>query len=292
MKSMSAALSMLIRENFVRGSFDRRPEESLVMDGQEQVDAWHQQGKVSGPITPIYHLNARACSRLAPLGSSVIDLGCGSGQFAAYLARQRPDLKIVGIDLSAPMVEMGNQALHEAGLGQRVELRQGDMTNFSGLLPPEVGLINCLFAIHHLPTMQHVESCFREIRDVMQRSGCNLMMFDLARPRHEKTAWDYPAAFSPNAPEAFRADSVNSLIAAYSHLELAKVLQDVFGTDAPYSTRSRLLPLYQAFWSGDKHFDTNFDVKGMMTDVGDGELSVSVQIQYRALRFILGSVPT
>ena len=40
---------------------------------------------------------------LAPLGASVLDVGCGPGQFLADLERERPDLRLLGFD---PFVEM------------------------------------------------------------------------------------------------------------------------------------------------------------------------------------------
>jgi len=206
LKRSLGMLGMLIRENFVAGNLMRKPEDQLVMDAPGQAEAWHAQGAGDGPILPVYHLNALACSRLAPSGGIVVDLGCGSGRFAAYLARQRPDLCIVGLDLSGPMVEIGNRAMHEAGLADRVELRRGDMTAFARELPARTALINSLFAIHHLPELAQVEKCLGEIRDASERTGCGFWILDLVRPRHASTAIDYPRVFTPQAPDVFRAD--------------------------------------------------------------------------------------
>ncbi|HEX5682767.1 MAG TPA: hypothetical protein VFY73_01930 [Ideonella sp.] len=80
---------MLFKETFILGGFPRKPEDHLVMDSQDQVDAWHAQGSGEGPILSIYHLNALACSRLTASGGTVIDVACGTGRFAAYLAKMR-----------------------------------------------------------------------------------------------------------------------------------------------------------------------------------------------------------
>jgi ubiquinone/menaquinone biosynthesis C-methylase UbiE len=284
-------LSMLARENLVAGDLQRRPEEHLVMDAPEQAEAWHAQGADEGPILPVYHLNALACSRLTPVGSMVVDLGCGSGRFASYLARQRPDLRIVGLDLSAPMIDMGNAALRDAGLADRVELRQGDMTAFADELPAEAGLINCLFAIHHLPGLAHVEKCLAEIRDASERTGCGFWILDLARPRHAGTAVDYPHVFTPDAPQVFRTDSTNSLVAAYSHAELASAVGRAFPGAAVRSARSRILPLYQAFWqAGRKLRETAMRPAQELAGGGSG-LPRGARSQYLALKAILTDFP-
>ena len=62
------------------------------------------------------------------------------------------------------------------------------MTAFSRDVPAETGLINCRFAIHHLPGIDEVEKCLIEIRDAGRRTGCAFWIFDLVRPRHLRTA--------------------------------------------------------------------------------------------------------
>lgn len=289
MNRLFGMLSMLFRENLISGNFARKPEENLVMDAHSQVTAWHNQGADEGPITSIYHLNALACSSLAPLGGTVVDLGCGSGRYAAYLARLRPDLRIVGFDLSAPMVQIGNASLHAEGLAERVELRQGDMTAFSQQLPPETVLINCLFAIHHLPGLHEVELCLTEIRNASEKMDCGFLIFDLVRPRHVRTATDYPRVFTPEAPEAFRLDSTNSLIAAYSHAELKAVVERVFGQVAVQPVLARILPLYQAFWRMGPR-----QGKGQVlafVEENKTMMAPEVKRQYHALRMILPGFP-
>jgi tRNA (cmo5U34)-methyltransferase len=287
MNGMFGMLSMLIREHLVAGDLQRKPEDLLVMDSQDQVSAWHAQGAADGPIVPVYHLNALACSKLAPVGGTVVDLGCGSGQFAAYLSRRRPDLKIVGFDLSAPMVAVGNAAIAGAGLADRVELRVGDMTAFSQLIPSETALVSCVFAVHHLPVLDDVGRCFAELKIARNRNGCSLWIFDLARPRHASTAYAYPQVLTPDAPEVFKLDSTNSLLAAYSHAELTQVAESVLGVRNFHATLARLFPLYQAFWVEGARRGS----ESLVSRPLDGEIAASALRQYRALRLIMPALP-
>lgn len=288
MNRVFGILSMLVREHLVGGDLVRKPEELLVMDAQDQVAAWHGQGDDEGPIVPVYHLNALACSRLSPKGGTVVDLGCGSGRFATYLARRRPDLRVVGYDLSAPMVTVGNTAIADAGLSDRVELRVGDMTDFARLIPGETALVSSVFALHHLPTLIEVRRCFDQLRVARDATGCALWLFDLARPRHTKTAYDYPEVLTPDAPKVFKDDSTNSLLAAYSHAELKSTLSAVLGNASFRASLARLFPLYQAFWASSRQ---GVEKGGAALPFTGLNLPPKAIQQYRMLRAILFGIP-
>lgn len=56
----------------------------------------------------------RFANQIEPRGASVFDLACGPGNISAYLARKRPDLKLVGVDLSEAMVEQARSRVPSA----------------------------------------------------------------------------------------------------------------------------------------------------------------------------------
>jgi SAM-dependent methyltransferase len=58
--------------------------------------------------------------------SRVLDVGCGVGYTPIYLARKL-GCTVVGIDLYASMVERAQERVRREGMGDRVEIRQGDM---------------------------------------------------------------------------------------------------------------------------------------------------------------------
>lgn len=64
-----------------------------------------------------------------PQGARVLDVGCGGGKFTNYIADQRPDISIVGIDLSKPQIARAKKLLR--GYGDRVRIELGDATQLA-----------------------------------------------------------------------------------------------------------------------------------------------------------------
>ncbi len=54
------------------------------------------------------------CSHLARQDATVLDVACGPGNVAAFLARERPDLKVLGIDLAPNMVRLAQTQVPSA----------------------------------------------------------------------------------------------------------------------------------------------------------------------------------
>lgn len=238
---------LALREGLSQSTLRRKAEPTPDMSDEENVQAFHAEGSEQGALLGVYHFNARAVHSLVPEGGTVVDLGCGSGQFLRYLARRRPDLRLVGLDLSEKMVSVGKAMLREQGLSDRVELRVGDMTVFSAKVPAVVHLMTSIFALHHLPTSTDLYACLREIERVRRRHTAGFWIFDHARPKRPDTAERFPGVFTPCAAPAFNADSTNSLIASWSFEELRSALTEAIG-DEFESSLARLLRLYQVHW--------------------------------------------
>ena len=216
-------LAMLLRERFSGARLARRPEPSATMDDESQVAAFHDQGATT--LLPVYHFNALAASRMVPENGTLVDLGSGSGQYLAYLAECRPDMRIVGLELAPRMVSAGRKMLAQRGLLNRVELRQGDMTAFAADFNGAVDLVSSVFSLHHLPDECQLVACLGQIRALHQRTGCGVWVFDHVRPRHAATPDLFPALFTPEAPAAFNRDSSNSLTASFAFDELSRHME-------------------------------------------------------------------
>ncbi len=75
----------------------------------------------------IHHVDEAVLSLLGDEAAPrVVDLGCGVGGSLIYLASRRPDLVGDGITISPAQAEVGTALVAEAGLSERVRVREGD----------------------------------------------------------------------------------------------------------------------------------------------------------------------
>ena len=234
------ALSDMIRAKDLTG----RVPEQAVMSSPASVAAFDAAGEEY--LRPVYDFNARAISALAGRDFHVLDLGSGSGQFLGYLSRHRPDLLITGVELSETMVQVGQRRLAGSGLTANVRLLCGDMRHLDPFLSKPVDLVSSIFALHHLATPGDLAACLGEISKLVAK-GASLWLFDHVRPRRQQTAIDFPGVFTPNAKQAFREDSSNSLKASWSYDELSTALT-ASGLVGVNSSKARFLPFYQIHW--------------------------------------------
>jgi ubiquinone/menaquinone biosynthesis C-methylase UbiE len=113
---------------------------------------------------------------LAPSDLRILDIGCGTGRFAARLMARRPGTRVVGLDLSRSMLCQAKARL--ASTGVNAHLVQGD----SETIPfPDNSFdaITCAHSFHHYPHQQRV---LEEMHRVL-RPGGQLLIVDGDRDR-------------------------------------------------------------------------------------------------------------
>ena len=89
---------------------------SLTVDDLAPIDEFHTRGRES--TLEVAELGNLKASDL------VLDVGCGLGGTARYLAKQYK-CKVVGIDLTEEYISVGKKLTELVGLSNRVELRHG-----------------------------------------------------------------------------------------------------------------------------------------------------------------------
>lgn len=238
--------AIVAREKLARGDRGREVGgEPAVMDEPQGVKEYDEIGVAIE--VGIHHFNALAISRLLPEGGTVLDLGCGSGRLLARLAHGRPDARIIGLDLSEPMLAIGRDLLEREGLADRVELRRGDITTFDEGLPETPDVVSTNFALHHLPTEEVALACLEAIARTRARSGSAVWIFDFARLKHPGT-WPAFCAMVNWPGPVVHSDGIESEKAAFTEAEL-RALLDRAGLDDLEHARARPLGEQQAHWA-------------------------------------------
>lgn len=95
--------------------------------------------------------------------SKVIDIGCGPGNISAYLLKKRPDLKVLGIDLSSKMLEFAKANLPSA------EFQQLDCRDI-GELQKNFDAVICGFCLPYLSREESFE-LLNQIQNTLNAEG-------------------------------------------------------------------------------------------------------------------------
>ena len=104
--------------------------------------------------------------------ATLLDLACGSGEFAIAQARQ--GLKVVGLDRSKPLLKLAESEAR----AERLSLRwvEADMSSFS--LPERFDCVTCWFdSLNYLVKIEDLASTFRNVWAHLNPGG--IFLFDM-----------------------------------------------------------------------------------------------------------------
>jgi len=125
---------------------------------------------------------------------TVLDLGCGPGAQTVVLAEALPESSILAMDLTPQMVIEADRRCAEAGFGERVRVKRGDM--FGPIAPPaSQDLIWCEGAIY----FAGVERALKTWRPLLSQNGTVAFTEPIwihPSPPDDLVAWwldEYPA---------------------------------------------------------------------------------------------------
>jgi ArsR family transcriptional regulator len=108
----------------------------------------------------------------------IADLGAGEGTFSLLLAQRAT--KVIAVDTSAKMLEVGRAQALRHGLGN-IEFRQGDMEE----VPIEDAQVDLVFFSQSLHHAVHPERAVHEAWRIL-RPGGRIVILDLAKHRFEE----------------------------------------------------------------------------------------------------------
>jgi len=144
-----------------------------------------------------------------PGGGPVLDLGTGTARIPIELHHEQPDVRVVGIDLSAGMLTVAQSNVATAGAGDRIDLRRVDAKRLPfGDESFPVVMSNSF--LHHAPEPD-VVLC--EAWRVLAVGGL-MFMRDLVRPRDETALEHLIEAYGAEATECQLRMFADSLRAA------------------------------------------------------------------------------
>lgn len=197
----------------------RRVLEPEVMDESEAVEAY-EGGIATAHLSRLDDSFVRCAARIAPPGGRVLDVGTGTGQIAVKLALRRPDLSVVGIDLSEGMIRSARQRARQEGVARRLRVRKANARR----LPYPRGSFDLVISnslLHHLPDPAPT---FDEMARVLAPGGC-VFVRDLRRPipsRVDSHIRDHGRHYRGEMKKLF-ADSVR---AAFQVAEIREILEE------------------------------------------------------------------
>jgi ubiquinone/menaquinone biosynthesis C-methylase UbiE len=103
-----------------------------------------------------------------PLNARVLEIGPGPGWIGIWLAKERPDLFIDGLEPSPDMIRVANKNAREEGVGERVRYISGYVEKMEQIPDKQYDLIISNESLHHWSIA--LEG-FKEIKRVLKASG-------------------------------------------------------------------------------------------------------------------------
>jgi len=148
----------------------------------------------------------------------VLDLGCGPADIPIRFAKLYPACQVTGVDASAQMIKMGNQAVRQAGLSDRITLRCERFEVIAGANVADGAISNSL--LHHVPNPLLFWNKLRQL----VKPGSPVLVMDLLKPESPEEAQAIVDRYAANEPEVLRRDFYNSLLAAFTEDEVTTQL--------------------------------------------------------------------
>lgn len=134
-------------------------------------------------------LIAEAAAVATPGARSLLDVGCGAGNYSLKVLESLPSLEVTLLDLSQPMLERAHQRVSAATSG-RVRTAQADIRE-AELGEAQFDIIVASAVLHHLRADEEWRAVFARLHRAL-RPGGTLWIYDLvqhALPEIERAMW-------------------------------------------------------------------------------------------------------
>ena len=223
---------IIFRELLGKRTLPREPEPDLVMQDEEQVEAYSLAGRIDGVMSAAYLFHSGQASSVIRGARRVIDLGCGPATQLAQIASLNAESEFIGVDLSPTMLDSARKHVGACGLNN-VSFYQGDITQLTQFDDHSVDAVISTMVLHHLPTREHLSACFREISRVLKPGGA-VYLTDFGRLKSLKSVITFAYMNADKQPHIFSLDYERSLRAAF----LPEEFMETAGTCLPDAVRT------------------------------------------------------
>lgn len=153
---------------------------------------------------------------------SVLDIGCGNADPTIRFAKVYQKAQLVGLDGSRAMLSFARKAVREAGLSDRIQLKQRTLQEYASA-PLSFDAIICNSLLHHI---NPVDALWTAIKKVAKK-GAPVLVMDFTRPPTPERAEELVALHAKGSPELMTGGFYNSLLAAYRPEEVRLQLSEV-----------------------------------------------------------------
>ena len=151
---------------------------------------------------------------------TILDIATGTADMALRAARMLKPKKIVGIDISPKMLEIGREKVQKEGLSQVIELHEGDGETIN--FPDNT--FDAAMVAFGVRNFQNLEKGLNDIRRVL-KPGARLVVLEFSKPRIPGVRHLYNLYMGVIAPQMAKWFNQNKK--AYQYLnESAKAFPD------------------------------------------------------------------
>lgn len=107
----------------------------------------------------------------------ILDIATGTGDFAIASLKLGPE-KVIGVDISAGMLEVGREKMKKRGLSEKIEMRLGDSEG----LEFEENKFDAVIVAFGVRNFEHLEEGLADMLRVLKENG-KVVILEFSRPR-------------------------------------------------------------------------------------------------------------
>lgn len=126
-----------------------------------------QSATIDAPLT--LDLSTEAAAVCTPHAKSLLDIGCGAGNYSLKLLQRLPGLEVTLVDLSRPMLDRATECINAAG-GKVIAAHQADIRALQ-LAPNSIDVILAAAVLHHLRTPEEWRAVFEKLFAALRPGG-------------------------------------------------------------------------------------------------------------------------